>query len=308
VCKGIENSFFRLKYNNPPIINIFLMIIFKKVAELQQWLANKPISGNVGFVPTMGALHQGHLSLIAASKQQQAITVASVFVNPTQFNDVSDFTKYPITIAEDIKLLEAVGCDVLFLPDVTEIYPDGTQHLPHYDLGDLENKLEGFYRPGHFQGVCQVVHRLLQIVSPDHLYMGQKDYQQCMVVRKLIKLTDLPIQLHVVETKRETAGLAMSSRNIRLDETAKSQALSIYRQMSFIQNNTRHFTPNELKQKASENLLADGFSKVDYIEIADPIMLEPISQWQQGQKAVVLVAAFLNEVRLIDNLTFTQLA
>jgi pantoate--beta-alanine ligase len=161
------------------------MILFKRAAELAAYLETKAREGLLPcFIPTMGALHQGHLSLIKAAKAMNGITVCSIFVNPTQFNDPGDFHKYPVTIEKDIYLLEKQGADLLFLPGIAEIYPDGTDHLERYDLGYLETILEGKYRPGHFQGVCQVMRRLLAIVRPAHLFMGQKDYQQCMVLKK----------------------------------------------------------------------------------------------------------------------------
>src|SRR5258708_33913479 len=165
------------------------MILFKRAGDLSGWLQGQRSQGkSIGFVPTMGALHAGHISLIDISKKSMGLTVCSIFVNPTQFNDPKDFQKYPITIEKDIYLLEKAGTDVLFLPEVGDLYPGGTANLEKYELGRLENLLEGKDRPGHFQGVCQVMRRLLDIVAPDDLFMGQKDYQQCMVVRRLLEL------------------------------------------------------------------------------------------------------------------------
>ncbi len=206
------------------------MILFRRSDDLSKWLNQETASGkSIGFVPTMGALHAGHISLITISKKETDITVCSIFVNPTQFNDPKDFQKYPITLEKDIALLEAAGVDILFLPGVSELYPTGTANLEHYDLGQLENLLEGKYRPGHFQGVCQVMYRLLHLVRPDHLFMGQKDYQQCMVVQRLLTLLGLPIQLHRCPIIREADGLAMSSRNQRLSPAQRANATAIYR-------------------------------------------------------------------------------
>src|SRR6186713_3613916 len=161
------------------------MILFKRAGDLAAWLAQQRKGGKtIGFVPTLGALHAGHISLIDISKRSAGVTVCSIFVNPTQFNDPNDFQKYPVTLEKDIYLLETAGTDVLFLPELSEVYPNGTKDLEHYDLGRLETIFEGKYRPGHFQGVCQVMRRLLDFVVPDDLFMGQKDYQQCMVVRR----------------------------------------------------------------------------------------------------------------------------
>src|SRR5258706_2937560 len=173
------------------------MILFKRVEDLTGWLKEQGSGGkSIGFVPTLGALHPGHISLIDISKKTTDVTVCSVFVNPTQFNDPKDFQKYPITIEKDIFLLEKAGTDALFLPEAGELYPGGTKDLEKYELGRLETLLEGKYRPGHFHVACQVMRRLLDIVVPDDLFMGQKDYQQCMVVRRLLEIMQSSTRLH----------------------------------------------------------------------------------------------------------------
>jgi pantoate--beta-alanine ligase len=277
------------------------MIIFKKASQLTSFLEQQKTEGKkTGFVPTMGALHEGHLTLIKTSKMQVGHTVASIFVNPTQFNNPNDFKLYPVTIEKDIKQLEAAGCDILFLPAVDEIYPP-SYAKPHYDLGDIENRLEGFYRPGHFQGVCQVVDRLLQIVNPDHLYLGQKDFQQCMVIKKLLEITgrDKSIKLEIVPTQREADGLAMSSRNLRLNEDQRKKATVIYRELSRIKAGLQNQPFEELKQKATARLSHEGFN-VDYVEIANRQDLSAATD--PSQPLVVLAAASIGEIRLIDNL------
>src|SRR4051812_7312495 len=188
------------------------MIIFKKATALNQYIKSlKRQNKTIGFVPTMGALHQGHLSLIEASKDQCSVTVCSIFVNPVQFNDPKDFEKYPVTIENDILMLEQAGCDLLFLPDVAEIYPNGAKQDKYYELGHLESILEGEFRPGHFQAVCMVIEKLLTIVKPDNLYIGRKDYQQCMVIKKVVDTLNLPqpISIRICNTLREADGLAM---------------------------------------------------------------------------------------------------
>jgi pantoate--beta-alanine ligase len=278
------------------------MILFKKTAALTAWVREtRNQRGSIGFVPTMGALHEGHLSLLKASKAENGLTIASIFVNPTQFNNPVDFQKYPNTIEKDIELLEAAGCDVLFWPPVDEVYPDGTSALEHYDLGYLETILEGKYRPGHFQGVCEVMRRLLDIVLPDNLYMGQKDYQQCMVVKRLLEIMQSGIRLHTRPTLREPDGLAMSSRNLRLNETERQHAIAISKVLSFIKKNLRAGLTQPLKQTGIAMLEEKGF-KVDYVEIADAETLALIKDWDGRQKAVALIAAFQHEVRLIDNM------
>ena len=267
----------------------------------------------------MGALHAGHISLIDISKKRTGTTVCSIFVNPTQFNDPKDFQKYPITIEKDILLLEEAGTDALFLPEVTDIYPNGIKGLEKYDLGSLELLLEGAFRPGHFQGVCQVMRRLLDAVRPDHLFMGQKDYQQCMVVRRLLEIMGLPTQLHPCPIVREKDGLAMSSRNVRLSEEQRKKASAIYQALIKMKERWALgiWDPGagdlagkieELTWEAISFLEAHDF-RVDYVSIADPVTLEAIVTQDNPeqltlnqQPAIALIAAFMGEIRLIDNM------
>lgn len=279
------------------------MIIFKKANELQEYLQKQKVNNrSIGFVPTMGALHEGHLSLVDLSKKNSDLTVVSIFVNPTQFNDPKDYQLYPITIENDCFLLEKSGADILFLPYVNEIYPNGTDINKHFDLGYLENILEGLYRPGHFQGVCQVVKRLLEIVQPDKLYLGQKDFQQVLVIKKLINALNINIHTIVAPIKRESNGLAMSSRNMRLSETERQKAAAIFEALNMIKNDWGKKEMNQLKKDASEYLLKAGFEKIDYIEICNADSLKPIEANATNIKVVALIAAFIGNVRLIDNL------
>jgi pantoate--beta-alanine ligase len=277
------------------------MILFKQARTLSDHLNRERNRGKkIGFVPTMGALHHGHMSLLTASKAANEITVCSIFVNPTQFNNPEDFKHYPITLESDLEKLVTFGCDILFLPSEEEIYPHGYQKK-HYALGSLEERLEGFYRPGHFQGVCQVMDRLLEIVHPDDLYMGQKDFQQCIVVKKLLELTGRTdkVHLHIRPTVRERDGLAMSSRNMRLSETQKQLATSIYRELLAIKTGLNSQTVEQLKSQATSELQKKGFA-VDYVEIAKADDLQTGIGEKEG--LVALVAASLNGVRLIDNM------
>ena len=279
------------------------MILYKTALPLQQNLAFQKQNGKIiGFIPTMGALHNGHLSLIEKSKLQCDITMCSIFVNPTQFNDKTDFEKYPVTIEKDIQLLEKSGADILFYPVLEEIYPHGLQTYEQYALGNLENILEGYYRPGHFKGVCQVVHRLLNIIMPDKIFMGQKDFQQCMVIKKLIEQFNIKTKLEIEPTLRETDGLAMSSRNQRLNEDARKKATAIFKALSFVKENiaTTNFT--SLTQQAADYILSNGFTKVDYVAICNADNLETVNTYNKDLPLVVLAAAFINNVRLIDNL------
>lgn len=283
------------------------MILLKTASDLSRTLASRRASGaRIGFVPTMGALHPGHLKLVEHSKKNSDTTVVSIFVNPTQFNDANDYAQYPITLEKDIYLLEQAGCDILFLPAIDEIYPRGTSLQEPYALGYLETLLEGKYRPGHFQGVCQVVHRLLELVQPSLLFMGQKDYQQCMVVRQLIHLKQLPVDLRIIPTLRETSGLALSSRNLRLSEKDKEAATAIYRSLQMIRNELRPGNLGSLITRAINEIRAAGFEKIDYVSIASAQDLSEVSDWDGHSPLVALVAAFLNGVRLIDNLPLTE--
>jgi pantoate--beta-alanine ligase len=279
------------------------MILFRKTDELREYLLRqRKLKKTSGFVPTMGALHPGHLSLVEFANKDHDLSVCSIFVNPAQFNDPEDYKKYPVTIEKDIYMLENGGCDILFLPSFEEIYPSGISKKK-FELGPLETLLEGHYRPGHFQGVCLVVERLLEIVMPDTLYLGQKDYQQCMILAKLLSLIHMQdkTRISICPTLREQDGLAMSSRNLRLNEHERKTAPLIYETLLYIKNNMRPGELSSLKNAARDKLTGAGF-RVDYAEIADASTLETIRTWDGDQKAVALIAAFLDEIRLIDNI------
>jgi pantoate--beta-alanine ligase len=279
------------------------MILFKKAKALTehlQKLRNQNVS--VGFVPTMGALHNGHISLITKAKKECDIVVCSIFVNPVQFNNKNDFEKYPVTIEKDILLLEENKTDILFLPSVKEIYPEGTYKLQHFELDYLEKILEGFYRPNHFQGVCNVMNRLLNIVAPDKLFLGQKDYQQVLVLKKMMQVFHPTIKLFIGETLRENDGLAMSSRNMRLNDEGRKNATAIYKALQYIKQNIEKNSFEELTQHAKKMILNNRFDKVDYIQICDAKTLLPVENFDAGEKLIVLVAAYIDDVRLIDNL------
>lgn len=277
------------------------MIIFKTKEGLKNYLRkNKFMERTIGFVPTMGALHNGHISLIKNSLKYNNLTICSLFVNPTQFNNKKDFELYPTPLEKDILKLLAVGCDILFLPTVQEMYPRGEQ-LKTYELGAIENILEGEYRPGHYQGVCQIVAKLLETVTPDNLYLGQKDYQQCMVIKKLISIQQYPVKVNICKTIREESGLAMSSRNIRLSTAEKKRATLIYETLLQIKKSIQPGELAELKNNMINKLAKNKF-KVDYVAFADAENLLPVVNWNGKQKLVALIAATLNEVRLIDNM------
>jgi pantoate--beta-alanine ligase len=276
------------------------MILFKEAKALSRYLHHLKTNGHsLSFVPTMGALHPGHLSLLTEAKKRAQIVICSVFVNPTQFNNADDFSKYPITLEHDIEQLIRTECDVLFLPSANEIYP-ADYKAPLYDLGGLETLLEGTFRPGHFQGVCQVVDRLLEIVEPDVLILGQKDFQQCKVIQRLLTLTNrAALSLVIAPTIREEDGLAMSSRNMRLNKEQRSIAPALHRALQKAKGSLATNDLNRIKYEAKKELTEKGFV-VDYFEIADATTLLPAHNTELP--IVALVAAYLGAVRLIDNL------
>ena len=278
------------------------MIILKYVADVASQLNKlRTAKSSIGFVPTMGALHDGHMSLLEKCKETCDITICSIFINPTQFNNADDFKKYPVSLENDIYLLEKKDCDILFLPEVSEMYPEGIESKKHFDLGYLENILEGKFRPGHFQGVCQVVKRLLQIVAPTHLFLGQKDYQQCMVIKRLLEIENLNIELIICKTLREKSGLAMSSRNLRLNEEQREQAAEIHKTLINLKQKIKPGSVSHLKKEAVE-YLSNKNIKPEYVEIAEAGNLKAIEEWDGTTELVALAAAFIGDVRLIDNI------
>lgn len=275
------------------------MYIIREIKELQNLLTNSPKS--IGFVPTMGALHEGHISLIQQSQKENEITVCSIFVNPTQFNNQSDFDKYPITIDIDIEKLLASKTDVLFLPSVLEMYPSGIEKTPIYDIGYLDTILDGKFRPGHFNGVSMIVHKLLNAVNPHKLYLGEKDFQQCLVIKRMIELQKLKVEVVTCPTLRDEDGLAKSSRNMRLNIDARKKAPSIYKCLSTIKNNQTKQSFESLQKECLSTLSDLGF-ETEYILLADASTLEILTEFDFSKKMVVLIASFLDGVRLIDNL------
>ena len=278
------------------------MLVFKKVAELQHWLDEERRAGKtVGFAPTMGALHAGHLSLIDAAKAGCDLAVASIFVNPTQFNDPKDLEKYPRLPEKDIALLLGARCDALFMPPVEEVYPPGADLTVQLDFGQLSEVMEGRFRPGHFGGMATVVKRLLDIVQPQCLYMGQKDFQQLTIVRDMLRQLDSPVRLVMCPTTREADGLAMSSRNLRLTPAMRAAAPVIYQTLLAAQTEFRTGPASRVCAHALERLQAAGLQP-EYFEIVDGITLLPVEQYDDPDFAVACTAAWAGDVRLIDNL------
>ncbi|MES2628581.1 MAG: pantoate--beta-alanine ligase [Bacteroidota bacterium] len=263
----------------------------------------KSMGQRVGFVPTMGALHEGHISLVKEARENCDLVVVSIFVNPTQFNDPKDFERYPRTVDNDLALLAANGCDVVFIPEtVSEVYPSGYQSFT-LPLGNLENVMEGKHRPGHFNGVINVVSRLFEIVEPDDAYFGLKDYQQYLVVNQLIVQKKYPIQLHGRPTSRTGSGLARSSRNTLLSEEERTLAAEIYRILSLTRDQLNILSVEELEEKALAEFREHPEFEVEYFEIADGDTLESLNgKGSPGKNPMAFVALRLGKVRLIDNM------
>lgn len=273
------------------------MKIFTTKKEAAQYFAQKDRK-ITGFVPTMGALHQGHISLIEQAQQISAEVACSIFVNPTQFNDPKDLEKYPRPIAHDISLLEQVGCDILFNPPVTEIYDDNEKW--HLDIGDLEHLLEGKFRPGHYQGVTQVVYKLFNIVKPDFAFFGQKDYQQFLVISKMVELLHMPVKLVMCPIQRENDGLAMSSRNIHLTPYDREHALILFKTLSWVKNSFDAGNIPAIKQQAELMVNNEPGIGLEYFEIVDGQTLRTATA--DTKNIVALVAARAGKTRLIDNM------
>ena len=273
------------------------MKIFTTRQQLNQYFANKT-GKTVGFVPTMGALHNGHVSLIKQAQQISTEVVCSIFVNPTQFNDPKDLEKYPRPIAADIAMLEQAGCDILFNPAVDEMY-DGNEKW-HLDIGNLEHLLEGKFRPGHYQGVMQVVNKLFNIVKPDIAFFGQKDYQQFMVINKMVNLLNMPVKLVMCPILRDDDGLAMSSRNIHLTAGDRQHALILSKTLNWVKSNFDTENIQMLQQQAEQMIGAEPDISLEYFEIVDGDTLLPATA--ATQNIVALVAARAGKTRLIDNM------
>ncbi len=279
------------------------MHLFKLSKDLQEFIQKKKAEGKkIGFVPTMGALHSGHLSLIAEAKEESDLVVCSIFVNPTQFNDKKDLEKYPRPIEHDMQLLLECDCDVLFLPSENEMYPEGTAHLKYYDLGYLDKVLEAAFRPGHFQGVANIVFRLLNSVNPDFLLLGKKDFQQVLVIKRMIEIENLPVKIMSVKTLRESSGLAMSSRNVRLSEKAWDNASKISAILFSIRDLKNNFNSiSVMRKEAVKQLKEIPDSILEYFDICDAETLVPLTIFIKEKPAVMVVAIWIDGVRLIDN-------
>ncbi|MCD8539841.1 MAG: pantoate--beta-alanine ligase [Leadbetterella sp.] len=275
------------------------MKVFETVIETQNYIK----SHSAGFVPTMGALHDGHISLIRQAKEENEITVASIFVNPAQFNNPDDLARYPRTPEADLDRLEKAGCDVVFVPSVQEMYPEPA--VLKMDFGRLEQILEGAFRPGHFNGVGLVVSKLFHIVRPERAYFGQKDIQQCAVINRLVNDLSFGIELIFCDTVREADGLAMSSRNVRLSPEKRQVAPFIYQSLlkgkELLLNGTG---PAEVERLTAAAYAEHPDFRLEYYQVVAFSDLEQIPQYDPSVKTAIVVAAHLDGVRLIDNLVF----
>jgi len=257
---------------------------------------------SIGFVPTMGALHEGHLSLIRRAKAENQLTLCSVFVNPIQFNNPEDLDKYPRTLSTDVKMLEKAGCDVLFSPLAEEMYPQGTTESLELDWGMLDKVMEGKFRPGHFKGVAIVVKKLFSLTHPTRAYFGKKDYQQLAVIRSMVEQLRLPVAIIPCNTVREPDGLAMSSRNMRLSIAERQVAPVIYEVLYRVREKAGKMPVKELREWAIRKIQEHPSIRVEYFEIGDKETLMPLENWSLKSRAVAFTAVFLGDVRLIDNL------
>jgi pantoate--beta-alanine ligase len=283
------------------------MLLFKTVDGLHHYLEEERSKGKiVGFVPTMGALHEGHLSLIRQSRREADLTVCSIFVNPTQFNEQNDLAAYPRAEADDLALLAQENCEVVFLPSVEEVYPPGLDTSVDMDFGTLDQEMEGAHRPGHFAGMVQVVNRLLEIVEPHRLYMGQKDFQQFAIVQEMLRQQNSPVRIVRCPIVREPHGLAMSSRNARLTPDQRERARLIHDVLEEMNLRLRTSEVGDVKDWAMEQLNAPADFEVDYVEIADGYSLQAVEQAVPGNLVIACVAVRVGEVRLIDNLILQE--
>jgi len=288
----------------PAFSHAFFLKTYLSIEELGEYLDFKKKAGSsIGFIPTMGALHDGHISLVKESRKHCGATVCSIFVNPTQFNDPNDYQLYPRNTETDKKILEEAGCDCLFLPGIDEIYPSDDYRQISFDPGSLGQVLEGAYRPGHFAGMVSVVKRLFDIVLPDKAFFGQKDYQQYLIIKKMAEYYHLPIEIVKCPTVREKSGLAMSSRNQRLPPEEKQNAALIYKTLSRAAQeiNKGQVDFETIIRQAMFDLTEKGNFKVDYFDICGANTLEHVHFRQQKEPLAVLTAVRTGEIRLIDN-------
>lgn len=281
------------------------MKVLRTVGELRQAMDEARAAGqSIGLVPTMGALHAGHASLVDKAREQNNIVVVSVFVNPTQFNNPNDLSTYPRTEQADCELLENHGADYAFIPSVEEIYPEPDTRV--FPLGEVAEVMEGAMRPGHFNGVAQIVSKLFAMVLPTRAYFGEKDFQQIAVIRRMVQLEGFDLEIVACPIKREPDGLALSSRNVRLTPEGRAQAPAIHRVLAESLSMAADHTPAEVKQWVTEQINNAGGLETEYYEIADALTMQPVDNWQSPNGTVGCVTVYCGDVRLIDNILYTR--
>ncbi len=279
------------------------MNVYTHKAEIIELISNYKKEGkSIGFVPTMGALHKGHLSLVNNSVSDNDITVVSIFVNPTQFNNPADLKSYPRMVNEDLEKLKTTNCDIVFCPEVEEIYPE--KDTREFDFGYLDNVMEGKNRPGHFNGVGQVVSKLFDIIKPHRAYFGMKDFQQVAVIKKLINILDFDIEIVACPIIREFDGLAMSSRNQLLTEEHRKNAPHIYNTLIKACKFAGEKSVHELKEWVINEINSNPYLEVEYFDIVDDTELKPVKDWNEESVKVGCITVQAGNVRLIDNITF----
>lgn len=281
------------------------MRVVKTISELKSLISGyKQENKTVGLVPTMGALHAGHKSLVDRARKENDIVVVSVFVNPTQFNNKQDLATYPRTEERDCALLEAAGCDLVFMPAVEEVYPEPDNR--QFDLGAVAEVMEGAHRPGHFNGVAQIVSKLFSFVEPDRAYFGEKDFQQIAVIRKMVQLEGFKLQIVACPIKREDDGLALSSRNVRLTAEQRQLAPNIYRVLKESCNFAKSHTVAETEKFVVDSLNALPQMEVEYYSIVDALTMQPVSDWADADSITGCITVYCGEVRLIDNIAYKK--
>lgn len=277
------------------------MVSFSTIKEISAYLGQqKTLGKSIGFVPTMGALHEGHLELMQRAKKENNLLVVSIFVNPVQFNNADDLKKYPRTLKDDTKKLENVGCDVLFAPEADEMYPEKV--TKQYDFGQLDKVMEGAFRPGHFNGVAIVVKKLFDIVSPDRAYFGEKDFQQLTIIKKLVEMEKIPVEIVPCPIVRETDGLAMSSRNRLLSSEERKIAPFIYKTLQEAKLRRNHICANPLRQMIINIFEGNENFRLEYFDIVNDETLQPVNGWNDKVGTMACVAVWLGNIRLIDNI------
>ncbi|HSM48608.1 MAG TPA: pantoate--beta-alanine ligase [Draconibacterium sp.] len=278
------------------------MFLIETIKGLKNKLNEIKEAGTTGFVPTMGALHAGHISLVQQAVSENKTVVVSIFVNPTQFNDPKDLERYPRNLNTDLKLLEKTGCQIVFAPTSEEIYPEPDTRK--FNFGALETVMEGKHRPGHFNGVAQVVSKLFDIVQPDKAYFGLKDFQQLAIIKEMVLQLKLPVEIVPCPIVREVSGLAMSSRNELLSAEERKNAAIISKTLFEAKKLSEHKSVRELAQWITKTINKNQYLTVEYVEIVESRQLQPVKSWDDNGEKVCCVAVFCGKVRLIDNVVF----